>query len=402
MALGLAGQMDQRAWGPWAVVAALFGLVASVLAYTIAPASTLPYITDDFGISRAVASGLISTVFLSWALLQIPGGLLLDRYQNRRLLTLGMVVFMVSASAGVVVDTYVPFLVTRLVSGASLAVVFVGSINILSHTLPDDRRALGMSIFIAGPPFGIAAAQFSAPTLAETFGWQPTVYAYAVAAFASFLVFRLLPHDPVAAAQQLALRDFISVLGNRAVLLVSVTSLCTYAVWTYLVTWMPSYGSDVLGYDLAAAGAVAGLVPVAGIVARPLGGWVADRLGGRVTPVMMASFVLSIPLLVVLSQSPSPVVFAVVLAATGAAVNLGVGLYLVYVNSVAADASRGTSLSVLVTVSQVGNLISPVAGGWLISEYSYTMGFAFAVVLAVIGFVSIVVAPPAGAAASRH
>ncbi len=176
-------------------------------------------------------------------------------------------------------------------------------------------------------------------------------------------------------------------------LLVSAASFSTYAVWTFLNTWMPTYGTEVIGIDLAAAGAATALVPLAGIVARPGGGWLSERLDGRLVPVIVASFLSSMVLLVLLSRAPAPGVFAALLALTGAAVNLSVGLYLVYVNVLADAATQGTSLSVVATVSQVGNLVAPVLGGWLIARFSWAAGFGFAAGLALVGLVAIVLVP---------
>ena len=164
---------------------------------------------------------------------------------------------------------------------------------------------------------------------------------------------------------------------------------------------MPTYGPDVLGIELAAAGAATALVPLAGIVSRPGGGRLSERLGGRLQPVIVTSFIASILLLYLISVAPSPTAFAALLALTGGAVNLAVGLYLVYVNTLADAATQGTSLSVLFTFSQVGNLVAPVAGGWLIAELSWTAGFGFAVALAIVGLATILVAPAASSRSSE-
>ncbi|WP_276247185.1 MULTISPECIES: MFS transporter [unclassified Haladaptatus] len=347
----------------------------------------------SFGIDRPAASVSISAVFLTWALLQIPGGYVLDRYDNRRLVLAATMLFLVAATAGVFTASYAAFLATRLVSGACAVLMFVGSVNILGRTLPDARRALGLSLFIASPPLGIALAQFAGPQIALRFGWQSAMLAYTALAFGGFLIVLVFLRDPLETGGQVTLRQFLKTLSNPAVLLVSTASLCTYAVWNFLVTWMPSYGTDVLGINLAAAGAAAALVPLAGILARPSGGWLSEALGGRLRPVIATSFILTVPLLLALSSAPTPRVFAVLLALTGASVNLSVGLYLVYVNQFTGASTHGTSLSVLLTFSQVGNLVSPVLGGWMITQYSWTMGFGFAAVLALLGLATVLLVP---------
>lgn len=378
-------------WRTWGTLAGLFLLTAGLIAYAIAPASVFPVFMAAFAIGKPAASTSISAVFLTWALLQIPGGYLLDRFDNRHLVFLGAVVFVLTAVAGLLVQSYGLFLITRLVSGASAVFIFVGSVNILGHVLPEDREALGLGIFLSSPPFGLVIAQYSAPRIADLFSWQAAILVYTVIALIGLIISVALLRQPIRADGRVTVRQFVAALRNPAVLLVSIASFCTYSIWTFLNTWMPTYGNEVLGIELAAAGAATAMVPLAGIISRPGGGWLSEQLGGRLRPVIVLSFLASILFVSLLSIAPSLTTFVLLLALTGGAVNLAVGLYFVYVNTLAGASTAGTSLSVLQTFSQLGNLVAPVVGGWLIAEISWPAGFGFAVALAIIGLITILV-----------
>ncbi|WP_396611007.1 MFS transporter [Haloferax sp. S1W] len=383
--------MTASEWRTWGILTGLFLLTAGFIAYVIAPASVFPLFMDTFSIGKAAASASISFVFLTWALLQVPGGYLLDRVDNRYLVYIGAVVFVLTAVAGVLVQSYQLFLVTRLISGASVVFIFVGSINVLNQLLPEVRQARGIGIFLASPPFGLVIAQYSTPRIAAQFSWHAAILVYTLVALVGLLITVALLRQPIKGDERVTGRQFVAALRNPSVLLLSTASFCTYAVWTFLNTWMPTYGTEVLGIELAAAGAATALVPLAGIVSRPGGGWLSEQLGGRLKPVILASFSTSVLLLYLLSNAPSSTVFAILLALTGGAINLSVGLYFVYVNNLAAASTSGTSLSVLQTFSQLGNLVAPVAGGWLIAQVSWTAGFGFAVSLAIVGIATILI-----------
>lgn len=380
-------------WRGAGILAGLFLLSAGFIGYVIVPASTLPLVMASFGVGKAAASASISVVFLTWAALQIPGGFLLDRHDNRRLVVIAGVVFLLSAATGFVVQSYEAFLLSRLVSGASAVFFVVGSVNVLTQVLPEARQSLGIGVFIASPPFGAALGQFAGPRIADAAGWRMGLLAGGALGLLGLILVLALLDEPVLTGGAISLPEFATSLRNPSVLLVSVASLCTYAVWTFLLTWMPTYGTEVLGIELAAAGAATALVPLAGIASRIGGGWLSELLGGRLRVIIAASFVSSIALLYLLSGAPSPTAFAVLLALAGAAVNLSVGLYLVYVNLLTPAATQGTGLSVLLTFSQVGNLLAPVAGGWAIDQLSWTAGFGFAAGLAVVGLASIGLVP---------
>lgn len=382
-----------RSWRPWGVLAAVFVLNAGFFAYSIAPASVLPLLVDAFGVGKAAAGTSISAVFLTWAILQIPGGYLLDRYDNRRLLFLGGAVFVLSSTAGLLAPSYPLFLLTRSLGGVSAVFVFVGSVNVLRAVHGEAAEATVLGLFVASPPFGIALAQFGGPLLAGPYGWRAPILAATVLSLFGLAAAVALVRTPVETGGRATGAQFLAALRNRSVVLVSVASFCTYAVWTFLLTWMPTYGTEVLRVDLASAGAATALVPLAGMLSRPAGGWVSARLGGRLRPLVAASFVGTVLVLYLLSVAPSPMAFAVLLASAGAAVNFAVGLYLVAVNALAAPGTRGTSLSVLITFSQVGNLSAPVVGGVLIEAVSWAAGFGFAAALALLGLVTIVLSP---------
>jgi len=181
----------------WGVLASLFLLSVGFTAYVIAPASVFPLVMAEYGIDKPTASASISAVFLTWALLQIPGGYILDRHDNRRLVILGSATFLVGATGGLLVGGYPVFLLSRLLSGATVVFGFVGSVNILRRVLPEDRRALGISVYITGPPVGLALAQFSAPRIAVPYGWRAAVLASLLVALVGLVGFLATLRRPI-------------------------------------------------------------------------------------------------------------------------------------------------------------------------------------------------------------
>lgn len=375
---------ERRAWG---ILTGLFLLMAGLVAYIIAPASILPVFADAFEVDRSAASASISAVFLTWVALQIPAGYVMDRYDNRLLVGLGGAVFIASALGSAFVSDYGSFLALRAACGVGAVFVWIGGINILQSVFPASRRPLATTTYVASPPFGSAVALYTGPLLAARFDWRAPLLAFAVLGVLGLVAFTVLLRRPVEVDATVTIAQFLAALRNVPVLLVSLACFCSYTIWTFLTTWMPTYGTDVLGIELAVAGAATALVPVAGIVARPAGGWLSHRLGGRLSALIGVSFIATVPLLYGLSVAPSATAFAALLALSGAAVNLAIGLYFVYVNRLTEAATSATSLSVLSTFSQVGNLVAPVAGGWLIDGVSWTAGFGFVAALAVVGLV---------------
>lgn len=370
----------------WLLVAGLSLIMGGFVATITAPASVLPLAVDALGVTKARASLLVSAVFLTWVILQVPGGILLDRVDNRRAIILATAWLLLTTLWSYLAPTFPQILLARALTGAAGVLIFVGGVHLLEHVVPEDAQALATGVFVASPPMGVALSQSTASRLAALGDWRTPILAYTgVIALGLLVLLATLrrpvePQGPPATPQ-----DVLRALRAPGVLLVSLAGLSTYFIWTYLNTWMPTYGTEVVGVGLVAAGAASALVPIAGIAARPTGGWLAQHLPGSLTRIIAGAFLAVVPLVLALHIVPNGVAFALLLAFAGFAVNLPVGLYFLQVQELATEGTGATSLAVLATFSQVGNLVAPATGGWLIEHVSWSASFLAVVGAAVLG-----------------
>jgi len=378
---------------PWLVLAGCFLVSTGFNAYLFAPASVAPLLVGEFGIDKPSAGLAISAVFLAWVLLQLPGGLLVDRYDNRLLVWAGAALLFVMAVAGTLAPDYRTFLLTRFLAGGSALFLWTTAANVVDRSFPAAKRAVGTGLFIASAPAGVTLAQFAGPHVAAAFGWRATLLVYPTVTAVGLPFLYLLLREPVRNESRLELPGFLAALRNRTVLLVSVSSFCAYSLFVFFNSWMPTYGTDVLSLDLATAGAMTALVPAMGLLARPGGGWLSDRIGGRRRPVLVGTFLLVLPALLGVTLVSSTLGYGAVLVLAGVGSQLGTGVFYVYVGELSAEATRGTGLAVLTTLSISGALTAPVLTGWLIEQFSWDAAFGFGALLAVAGIVAVVFAP---------
>ena len=367
-------------------------------AYLIAPASIIPLLVDAFGVDKATAGLSISVFFLSWGVAGLPGGLLMDRYDNRRLAFLGTAVFVTACVVSAFAPTYAVFLLARLVGGATGAFLWTANTNIVSRVFPESKLAVGTSLFVAAGPAGQAVAQFLGPLLADAAGWRSVFLAYPLLALVGLPVLYFAVREPVTGDEAVSLARFARTLRNPTILAVSLASACSFALFVFFNSWMPTYAAEVLSIDLAAAGAATALVPVAGVVARPGGGWLSDRLAGRRRPVIVASFLLSLPVIVGITLVASAASFAVLMVFAGASVQLAIGIYYVYASELAEPGTTGTCLAMVTTVSTMGALVAPVVGGWVIDGFSWTAAYGLAALVAFAGIGFVLRAPEVNSA----
>ena len=159
--------------------------IAFILAHFLrsAPAVIAPDLRAELGLTPGQLSSLPAAIFLGAALMQLPVGVLLDRFGPRRT----MFGFIVVAGIGTLVfatarDIYGLALALFLI-GCGAAPIFMGVIVLLSRWVPRERlaTATAISIAVGGAGMLLSASPFAAAS--EAFGWRATLMVVGFAAF---------------------------------------------------------------------------------------------------------------------------------------------------------------------------------------------------------------------------
>jgi MFS family permease len=380
-----------RTTNQWVVFAGCFLLSIGVNAFMIAPSSITPLFVARFGIERAAVGDIVSAAIAGSILTQIPGGYLLDRYDNRWLLTPAFVLFGLVVVAIQWVGGFVPFLGLRALGGVVGGFAFTGGANVVGEVFAGERRSLATGLFMTSPPVAFFLAHTTSPFVGTAFGPLRVFVVHAAVAAAGLGLFWVGAGSAIRSAGTPTAAEFTRALGDRRVLLLSVSTFAAYALYLFLNTWVPTYGTEVLSLSIAQAGILTGLVPLVGVFARTGGGWLSARLGGRRRPVLAGGLLTGLVFLVAMPFAGGFLPFLVLLVVGAFAIQLGTGVYYVLIRELAAPGTEGTSLTVMTTVGFVGSFIAPILGGWLIEGYSWPIAFG---AFAAIGALGVVVLVP--------
>ncbi len=257
-----------------------------------APAVIAPNLRDELALTPAELSNLPAAIFLGAALMQLPVGVLLDRFGPRRtmagfLVGAALGTFLFAASQNIVSLTLALFLI-----GCGAAPIFMGIIVLLTRWVARDRlaTATAISIAVGGGGMLLSASPFAAAT--EAFGWRGTLFAVGLVALAVavalFFVVRDRPADASAAVSGETL--FETILGLRLVLrdwriysFAAVTAASVGTLVTVRNLWIGPYLNDVFDLDIVARGHVIFIVSVAWLFSAlgygPLDRWFDTRRG---------------------------------------------------------------------------------------------------------------------------
>lgn len=260
----------------------------------------MPVISREFDIDLTTQGFILSAFFVTYALMQIPGGMLADRYKPRAVIaaaTLGWGFF--QAIAAVSFNTWV-LVATRLGLGASEAPIYPAGGKLNAIWMTSTERARGATLLDGGAPLGAAlGSAIIAGLIAEFESWRVSFVVAGVGTMlCGLLAWWYIRNNPAdhpsinkaeadyiasAHAHEDSLAPAASGAGVWAYFRhLSVWCMCLgwmffNAVFYGLLTWMPSYLSAVHGLDIKQLGGSLFAMFFSGFVGELVGGQVADR-----------------------------------------------------------------------------------------------------------------------------
>jgi sugar phosphate permease len=278
----------------------------------------LPLIRADLGFSYTQAGILSSLATLTYAFMQIPSGLMVDRYGPRKLFFIGSLMTNLLAFGFGSVTAYWVFLPIQTVAGVFRALMFVPGLMLVVTWFPSDRRATAMGIYAVGGFLGNVVLSVAGPALAGAYGWRvPFLLFSSFGAIASAAYVLLSKESPTApSGEPVNIRDMLALFRYRTMWVAGGIQYVRLAIVFGLRFWIPSFLADEKGVSLTLIGAI---IAVSGGVTAPanmLGGYVSDRL--KNPPLVIGGSLL---------------VLAVAIAALAIVDNLAVLVFLIFVTS---------------------------------------------------------------------
>jgi MFS family permease len=276
--------MPRLALFGWAT-GALFFFYAWIM--RVAPSVMIDELMRDFAVGAAAIGNLSAFYFYGYAGMQIPVGLLMDRFGPRRLLALSTL----GCAAGCVLFALATELWAlsfgRFLIGATAAFSLVGAMTVAGQWFPPARFALlsglAMMLGMAGGVFGQAPLRL----LVERLDWQGASLTLAVGgvvlALAAIATVRDRSHGSANLRQVMA--GLAQVGRNRQTWLIAIAGLGTTGpLLGFAGLWGVPYLAASHGLDRATAAGVTSTLFIGWGLGAPIFGWLSDRIGLRRPP----------------------------------------------------------------------------------------------------------------------
>lgn len=382
------------------------------------------YIQDEFHFDTQTMGWILSCFVLGYAVFQVPGGRLGDRFGPRRVITFAILWWSVfTAATGLAASLPLAgwfgvagsFIILRLLIGVGEAAVFPNSNKVIALWFDAAHRAKANSLVFAGIGAGGVFTPIFIVWFMQRWGWQPVFYFCGalgiILALGWFLYFRDRPelHPGVNAAELAVIRQFRAT-DQTAEMLPNVTPkncpwkkiLRSRTVWSVLLsgfcigypayifyTWFFIYLVRVRGLTITQGGLWTSTPFIAITILSPTGGWFSDRAVGKLgrrrgRQVAMWVGVTCSALFLWMGSSTADNTIAVILLALASGFNLFVTAN---IWATCNDLSRdfcGSISGLMNTFGCFGGWVSPILTAIIATHFGWVWAFHVAALLTVV------------------
>lgn len=271
-------------------------------------AVAMPYITEEFGIKDATVVGIVhSAFFWAYALMQLPSGVMADKFKTRYIIGIATVVWGVFQALGAASHSLITLSLTRLGLGVAEAPIMPSGAKLMGNWLSPTERGRGSMLLDGGAPLGTAVGALVITGLIVFFdSWR---LAFIVAGVATVIIgalafwyIRSYPaeHPSISkeeldyietaigespSANKFRLSDIKPYLKQKNVIALILGWVCYSSVFYGLMTWLPLYFQQTYGFDIKSMGNAMAFIFIMSFIGQMTGGYIMDkwRLSGAKT-----------------------------------------------------------------------------------------------------------------------
>jgi MFS family permease len=369
---------------------------------------------DAFGVTTITFGYLLSAYSWTYAAMQLPSGVLLDRFGVRKVGVISTLLWSIASFCSAAASGIGSFFVARLLLGIGEAPTFPGNSKAVGYWFPDRERSLATAFFDSAAKLGPALGVPIVGIFLLHFGWRWSFAATALTSLVYLALFYWLYRNPSEdrklsyAERQFIVRggaqpESVAAFGKRASILYLLSQrkvvglVLGSAAYNYtfylLLTWLPSYLSTAQHVNLRDS-VLYSSVPwiFAALTDFIIGGWMVNELirrgfdSSRVRQIVLVlGTALGLGILgAALARTPTAAIFWISISIGGLAAAAPVGWSIP--SLIAPAGSVGRLGGILNFGNQLSAIAAPIITGYVASvTSSFAWAFAAATLFLLIG-----------------
>lgn len=377
-------------------------------------------ISGDLQLSSVELGYIFSAFGWTYAFLQIPGGLIADRYGPRFLYAFCLITWSLATVAQGFVSGFLSLFILRLAIGAFEAPSYPMNNRIVTSWFPDNERASAIAMYVSGQFIGLA---FLAPALVMIqvyTGWKGLFILTGIVGLVWGIVWYFFYRDPLdhPAANEAELRyieegggvlrgkkadsstasawqwrNLKQVFSSRTLWGVYIGQFAVNATLYFFLTWFPTYLVKYRGLDFIKTGYLASVPFLAACAGLLLSGFVSDRLVrqgrsvgmARKTPIIIGLLLSTSIVGANYTNDTALIIFFLAFAFFGSGMAL---ISWVFVSLLSPKNLIGLTGGVFNFMGNLASIVVPIVIGYLAKDGNFEPALVFISALGLIGALS--------------
>lgn len=352
---------------------------------------TAPVIMKELGWNEAALGVILSSFFVGYTLLQIPGGWLADRFGGKIILTIGVLWWSAFTMLTPFAGTITGMIAVRALMGLGEGVNFPSVQSMNAKWIPAAERSRVAGFTLSGISVGNILAFPLATFIMTSLGWHYVFYIFGLFGLVWLLFWiplaanRPEEHRSISAAELAYIKantpvippvektPWKEIITKPPVLALIINHFCSSWAFFLFLTWMPTYLVSAHGFSIKEMGFYSMMPYIAMVIGSNGAGWLADyyiRRTGSITLIRKlfhsVSLISASIFLILLSQADTKME-AVLL------ISLALGFMSLTGSTTGPNAMdiapryAGIIMGMQTTAGNIAGVIVPVAVGFIVS-----------------------------------
>ena len=277
-----------RAWTIW-FLSAFFMFYKYAL--EVSPSVMTGTLMKTFDIDGTALGNLAACYFYAYLLLQIPAGLLLDKFGPRKTTTIAIAICALGSFVFAKADTLFVAGLGRFLTGAGAAFAAVNCLKLIANWFPLRHFAFMTGLMMTIAMLGAVGGQAPLAAFIDKMHWRVALETIGVIGLTLALIFWLVVRDKskelakelhLAPARTPLLKSLKGILKNGQSWWLSLYSGFAFApVMVFGGLWGVSFISSSFKLNHNISAQMVSLIFIGFAIGAPILGWLSDKLGSR-------------------------------------------------------------------------------------------------------------------------
>ncbi|MGE7111182.1 MFS transporter [Lysinibacillus sp. NPDC047702] len=339
-------------------------------------------ITGDLSLDASSTGIILSAFFLGYAIMQIPGGWLADKFGAKRVLLMAVIMWSIFTGLTAVAWSLTAMIVIRFLFGIGEGGFQPASSKIIATIFPKEERGRAMSIMLTSGGIVSLIVPLLAAYLLGTIGWRMMfIIIGAIGAIIAFLYWKYikLPQEQAVNNESVSTKVNLKELFKTPLMWnLIIAYFCIYAVNWGLVSWIPTYLQKNRGLDLMSIGWAQTIPAITTIIGVYGSGFIIDKLPRGMDKILgsISCAIIGI-LLYLMFTAKSVTLFIGYQTVVSLFIAFVITLLPAIVLKKLPSSITGSAMGVANTGGQLAGFVTPMAIGFMVDAFNGSFDAAF-------------------------